>query len=185
MEVGEEEENGEEDECGEEEEYGEEDECGEEEENGEEEEYQEEEYVEDEEGEEEEGEEESDEEEEEEEEEVIESQWEWSADKTMAEIVEIPDNLLSQFDLIFLMLDPQDEVLDRRLGRHLVSFYYKRKNKHLDVQLSMEILRDYVAYAKQTFNPKLTDEAGNLLVNSYVNMRKIGSGKGQILAYPR
>ena len=33
--------------------------------------------------------------------------------------------LLSRFDLIFLMLDPQDELYDRRLANHLVSLYYK------------------------------------------------------------
>ena len=41
------------------------------------------------------------------------------------------------------------------------------------------------AYAKQQFNPKLTDEAGTLLTQSYVKMRQIGSGRGQITAYPR
>lgn len=29
-----------------------------------------------------------------------------------------------RFDLIFLMLDPQDELYDKRLARHLVSLYY-------------------------------------------------------------
>jgi len=32
--------------------------------------------------------------------------------------------LHSRFDLIFLMLDPQDELYDKRLARHLVSLYY-------------------------------------------------------------
>jgi DNA replicative helicase MCM subunit Mcm2 (Cdc46/Mcm family) len=30
----------------------------------------------------------------------------------------------TRFDLIFLMLDPQDELYDKRLARHLVSLYY-------------------------------------------------------------
>lgn len=30
-----------------------------------------------------------------------------------------------RFDLIFLMLDPQDELFDRRLAKHLVSLYYQ------------------------------------------------------------
>lgn len=83
------------------------------------------------------------------------------------------------------MLDPQDEVFDRRLGRHLVSLYYKSQDEDAEENIDMSILRDYIAYAKQTFNPKLTDEAGTLLTQSYVNMRKIGSGRGQITAYPR
>lgn len=33
--------------------------------------------------------------------------------------------LFCRFDLIFLMLDPQDETYDRRLANHLVSLYYK------------------------------------------------------------
>jgi DNA replication licensing factor MCM4 len=41
------------------------------------------------------------------------------------------------------------------------------------------------SYAKQSFNPKLTDEAGNELIQSYVKMRQIGSGRGQITAFPR
>lgn len=32
---------------------------------------------------------------------------------------------ICRFDLIFLMLDPQDETYDRRLANHLVSLYYK------------------------------------------------------------
>ena len=71
------------------------------------------------------------------------------------------------------------------LGRHLVSLYYKSVDRNQDEQLDMDILRDYIAYAKQTFNPKITDEAGALLTQSYVNMRQIGAGRGQITAYPR
>lgn len=33
--------------------------------------------------------------------------------------------MLSRFDLIFLILDPQDEVYDTRLARHLVGLYYR------------------------------------------------------------
>ena len=33
----------------------------------------------------------------------------------------------SRFDLIFLILDPQDEMFDRRLASHLVSLYFQSK----------------------------------------------------------
>merc|ERR1711981_75240 len=105
--------------------------------------------------------------------------------KTIVENIQLPHTLLSRFDLIFLILDPQDEVFDRRLGRHLVSLYYKSQQESNEELLDMSILRDYIAYAKQTFNPKLTDEAGTLLTQSYVRMRQVGSGRGQITAYPR
>lgn len=49
----------------------------------------------------------------------------------------------------------------------------------------MSILRDYLAYAKEHIHPKLSDEASQKLIQAYVDMRKIGSGRGQISAYPR
>ena len=45
----------------------------------------------------------------------------WDPKKTIVENIQLPHTLLSRFDLIFLMLDPQDEVFDRRLGK---KFYY-------------------------------------------------------------
>ena len=90
-----------------------------------------------------------------------------------------------RFDLIFLMLDPQDEVYDRRLGRHLVSLYYRTADQDEEESLDMSVLRDYITYAKQTYNPKLTEEAGTQLIQSYVKMRQVGSGRGQVTAFPR
>lgn len=44
----------------------------------------------------------------------------WNKQKNIVENVHLPPTLLSRFDLIFLVLDPQDEEYDRRLARHLV-----------------------------------------------------------------
>lgn len=49
----------------------------------------------------------------------------------------------------------------------------------------MSILRDYIAYAKEHIHPKLSEEASQKLIQTYVDMRKVGSGRGQISAYPR
>lgn len=80
----------------------------------------------------------------------------WNKNKTIIENVQLPHTLLSRFvlflycfliflvvlylilyylkctfrfDLIFLILDPQDELFDKRLARHLVSLYYKSAEK--------------------------------------------------------
>merc|ERR1711992_482873 len=113
----------------------------------------------------------------------IESQW--NAKRTIVDNVQLPHTLMSRFDLIFLILDPQDEVFDRRLGRHLVSLYYRSQEATNEENLDMGLLRDYLAYAKQTFHPKLTEEAGTELIQSYVKMRQVGSGRGQVTAFPR
>lgn len=113
----------------------------------------------------------------------IESQW--NNKKTIVENIQLPHTLMSRFDLIFLILDPQDELFDKRLGRHLVSLYYRSGDESEEEHMDMSILRDYLAYSKQHFNPKLTEEAGTHLIQSYVKMRQVGSGRGQVTAYPR
>lgn len=97
----------------------------------------------------------------------------------------LPHTLLSRFDLIFLMLDPQNDSFDRRLGKHMVSLYFKAEPEQEDEMIDMSVLRDYIAYAKEHIRPTLCEEAQQRLVQAYVDMRRVGSGRGQITAYPR
>uniref|UniRef100_A0A8C4P0X2 DNA replication licensing factor MCM4 n=1 Tax=Dicentrarchus labrax TaxID=13489 RepID=A0A8C4P0X2_DICLA len=113
----------------------------------------------------------------------IESQW--NPKKTTIENIQLPHTLLSRFDLIFLMLDPQDEAYDRRLAHHLVSLYYQSEEQMEEEFLDMAVLRDYIAYARTYINPRLSEEASQALIEAYVDMRKIGSGRGMVSAYPR
>lgn len=113
----------------------------------------------------------------------VESQW--NPKKTTIENIQLPHTLLSRFDLIFLMLDPQDEAYDRRLAHHLVSLYYQSEEQMEEEHLDMAILKDYIAYARTYVHPKLCEEAGQALIEAYVDMRKIGSGRGMVSAYPR
>ncbi|TSL82584.1 DNA replication licensing factor mcm4 [Bagarius yarrelli] len=109
----------------------------------------------------------------------------WNPKKTTIENIQLPHTLLSRFDLIFLMLDPQDEVYDRRLAHHLVSLYYQSEEQVQEEYLDMAVLKDYIAYARTYINPRLSEEASQALIEAYVDMRKIGSGRGMVSAYPR
>ncbi|XP_046744598.1 DNA replication licensing factor MCM4 [Diprion similis] len=113
------------------------------------------------------------------------SESQWNKNKTVIENVMLPHTLMSRFDLIFLMLDPQNELFDKRLARHLVSLYYKARPEVEDDLIDMSILRDYIAYAKEHVHPVMSEESQQRLVQAYVDMRKVGSGRGQISAYPR
>jgi DNA replication licensing factor MCM4 len=108
----------------------------------------------------------------------------WDTNKTIIENIQLPPTLLSRFDLIFLLLDPQDENYDRRLAKHLVSLYYGGDDDNEGV-LPANDLKDYLAYARNFVHPTLSEEAGQELIHCYVDMRKVGSGRGQITAYPR
>ena len=81
-------------------------------------------------------------------------------------------NWSNRFDLIFLMLDPQDEQFDRRLATHLVSLYHRHSDEEeADPNLMpMSDLRDYIAYARSFVHPKLSEEAGEALIRAYVGM---------------
>ncbi|XP_065438165.1 DNA replication licensing factor MCM4 [Chrysemys picta bellii] len=113
----------------------------------------------------------------------IESQW--NPKKTTIENIQLPHTLLSRFDLIFLMLDPRDEAYDRRLAHHLVALYYQSEEQVEEEYMDMAVLRDYLAYARSYVNPRLSEEASQALIEAYVDMRKIGSGRGMVSAYPR
>ncbi|KAL8566321.1 DNA replication licensing factor mcm4-A [Nucella lapillus] len=113
----------------------------------------------------------------------VESQW--NKNKTITENIMLPHTLLSRFDLIFLMLDPQDEMFDRRLASHLVSLYFQGSQEEEEANLDMSILRDYLTYAKTFVHPTLSEEAGQGLIQAYVEMRQVGSSRGQVSAYPR
>lgn len=77
-----------------------------------------------------------------------------------------------RFDLIFLMLDPQDEVYDRRLAHHLVSLYYQSEEQIEEEYLDMAVLKDYIAYARTYINPRLSEEASQALI-------EVWGGRGQ------
>jgi len=49
----------------------------------------------------------------------------------------------------------------------------------------MSVLRDYLTYAKECVDPKLSEEASQRLIGCYVDMRQAGARTGIISAYPR
>ncbi|KAL7675062.1 hypothetical protein ACOME3_001330 [Neoechinorhynchus agilis] len=117
---------------------------------------------------------------------------EWNRRKTIIENIQMPHTLLSRFDLIFLMLDPQNEPYDRRLASHLISLYLSDKDRaELELPCNREyidsdLLREYITYARENVHPRLTEDASNALIRAYVEMRQTGSNtKGQVGAYPR
>ncbi|CAK9301642.1 unnamed protein product [Gordionus sp. m RMFG-2023] len=123
----------------------------------------------------------------------------WNTKKTIIENIKLPHTLLSRFDLIYLILDYQSEVFDRKLANHLISLYYDGNytntngssnsnstgNESNAEIIDQKLLKDYIKYAKENVHPKLSPIAQQTLINAYTNMRKIGSTKGFISAYPR
>ncbi|ROT36858.1 MCM2/3/5 family protein [Sodiomyces alkalinus F11] len=91
--------------------------------------------------------------------------------------IDLPPTLLSRFDLVYLILDRVDEKNDRRLARHLLSLYLEdapdSAPSNNDI-LPVEFLTSYISYARATIHPTISQDAAQELVDSYVEMRKLG-----------
>lgn len=90
--------------------------------------------------------------------------------------IDLPPPLLSRFDLVYLILDKVDEKIDRQLARHLTDMYLEDTPDKVtnNFVLPVEFLTSYILYAKENYNPIMTEEGKNELVRAYVEMRKLG-----------
>ncbi len=110
----------------------------------------------------------------------------------IAEQIDLSPTLLSRFDLIFVLTDDPDEERDRLLAKHIldthalgekleklkniVSTEYNREAveseaKKIEPAIEPELLRKYIAYAKRTVFPVLTEEAKERITNFYLSLR--------------
>lgn len=58
--------------------------------------------------------------------------------KTVAENLKIGSPMLSRFDLIFVLVDRPDEILDKRLSRHILTAHTSTKRKHTPKDFTCE-----------------------------------------------
>lgn len=109
----------------------------------------------------------------------------------IAEQINLSPTLMSRFDLIFVLTDDPDVERDKALAEHIlkthklgeklekikhVSGEYSRKSLEAEIQkvtpaIEPDLLRKYIAYAKRTVFPILTEEAEKRIVEFYVGMR--------------
>ncbi len=115
----------------------------------------------------------------------------------VAEQIELDPALISRFDLIFTVTDKPDEEEDRRLADHILSTNLagelNTQNTEMtspdvtpqrvddmidevDPVIDPDLLRKYVAYAKQSCFPRMTEEAKNAIQNFYTDLRSEGTG---------
>lgn len=111
----------------------------------------------------------------------------WDIERTILDNIRMPDTLLSRFDLVFLLLDPDNDEYDMKLGRYLVSQYCHNPDRENEEEpIDMDLLRDYIAYARAYIHPKMTDEADEELERTYLSLREASKRtQGRIQVYPR
>jgi DNA replication licensing factor MCM4 len=106
--------------------------------------------------------------------------------KSVVDNINLPKNLMTRFDFIWLMIDKRNRDNDRRLGEHLVALYSESGAKaKKEVALDIDLFKRYVAFARRYVHPVLTDEAAASLAKNYTDLRNEGSSRNIVTATPR
>jgi len=101
------------------------------------------------------------------------------------EQIELDDALWSRFDLAFIMEDEQDEEKDRMIAEGKVETWQETAKldrgeisedeaSGVTPAIDHDTLRAYIAYAKRTIQPVVSDEAGEAITDYYVGIRGQG-----------
>ncbi|WP_394740643.1 LAGLIDADG family homing endonuclease [Natronococcus roseus] len=114
----------------------------------------------------------------------------------IGEQIDLEPALISRFDLIFTVTDQPDEEKDRNLAEHILTTNYagelttqreemtslevseeeiEEMTEQVDPVIDAELLRKYIAYAKQNCHPRMTEEARETIRDFYVDLRSKGT----------
>ncbi|WP_418285603.1 minichromosome maintenance protein MCM [Halorubrum sp. DTA46] len=114
----------------------------------------------------------------------------------IGEQIDLEPALISRFDLIFTVTDTPDPEHDSRLAKHIIKTNYAGElntqreelttseftaeqvaevTQEVAPEIEAELLRKYIAHAKRTCFPTMTEEAKELIEEFYVNLRSKGA----------
>jgi len=118
----------------------------------------------------------------------------------IAEQINMPPSLLSRFDLIFVMTDQPEAERDAAIAQHIIKThavgelikqheheplagvdddYIRRALEPVTPDIDPALLRKYIAYAKRTCFPILSDGAKEALIGYYMRLRNLASGNNK------
>ena len=89
--------------------------------------------------------------------------------RPIAEQIDIPETLLSRFDLKFALRDVPDKEKDEKVADHIMQV--RMEPDTVQPVIEPELLRKYIAYARHNCTPKFTKEAAERLKQFYIEMR--------------
>ncbi|VVB79603.1 Minichromosome maintenance protein MCM [uncultured archaeon] len=86
----------------------------------------------------------------------------------IAKQVNLAPSLLNRFDVLFILRDLPSKERDESIAAHVLQEH--KQDVHRDV-IEKDLLRKYIAYAKQKCHPVLSSEAANKIKHFYVSLR--------------
>jgi replicative DNA helicase Mcm len=100
--------------------------------------------------------------------------------RTVAENISLPVTILSRFDLIFVLRDIPNREADSKMSEHILEIH-RRGASPVEAQVSAELMRKYVSYAK-AIKPVLSNDALKRLGDFYLAMRAASETEGSPVA---
>ena len=107
----------------------------------------------------------------------------FTADRSIAEQIDLPPTLLSRFDVIYSILDKPNQQRDRFLANRILLSHREGEAREAtagstppssSAPFDPEFLRKYIAYARRHIRPVLSNEALQTLEDFYVSVREEG-----------
>jgi len=98
--------------------------------------------------------------------------------KHAAEQIDFQSSILSRFDAIFIVRDQRLESLDKKIASHVINLHMNKISTESQADISVEMLKKYLTYAKMKVFPRLSDEAGHMLQSMYVTDRAASKEQG-------
>lgn len=96
--------------------------------------------------------------------------------------IELPSTLINRFDLIFPIRDIPNPSRDEKTATFILKLHKDSSGGEIDIPT--QVLKKYIAYARQNINPQITDDALEEIKEYYVKMRSTGSGEEGYKAIP-
>ncbi|MBC8494693.1 minichromosome maintenance protein MCM [archaeon] len=100
----------------------------------------------------------------------------------LAKQIDLPSTLINRFDLIFPIRDMPDSARDTKMAEFILNMHKDSGVK--DADISTELIKKYVAYARQKVAPQITSQALNEIKNFYVQMRNSATSEDGIVTIP-
>ncbi|MBI2545099.1 MAG: minichromosome maintenance protein MCM [Candidatus Aenigmarchaeota archaeon] len=102
------------------------------------------------------------------------------------EQVDIPETLLTRFDLKFALRDIPNAERDLKVAEHILKArHFSEDTEEVKPEIDPEFLRKYIAYARKNCHPKLTHESADAIKNFYLELRQRSREDSPISITPR
>ncbi|KAJ8665405.1 hypothetical protein QAD02_007067 [Eretmocerus hayati] len=98
--------------------------------------------------------------------------------KSLQQNVHLTAPIMSRFDLFFILVDECNEIVDNAIAKKIVDLHSNNLVTIETIYTQQEVLR-YINFARH-FKPQINAGAGELLINTYTDMRqREGRGGGK------